>query len=398
MNLFRMRHRQSTIVLVAATIAACGDSTAPTRGVTLSLCSGTTWAGVQNEGRGWVTIADGPTDATVDATERLVVATITGGSGGQLAFYYLTRAQAQETFVCSPTAGGTKQLAGTVAGTSGGYTQIAMGKTVLFTFTTVSTFPTGFALRDLPDGPLDLVAVHEGTAIVRRRVNYPDGGTIPVLDFSSAEAFALQSHTLTIEPTALGAARWQTWVMTNGGTSSLLTVTACCTGGTIYSLPASHQESGDLYHLIVASGSVDDLRSVDGFYDTPSNQTVAFGPPASRATITTVAAPGQLWRAEIPSQPEYGSQIELVVSAPQPPSGITNPTTIAIRASKEYFGGTPAKWTFTVPDLSSVAGFPAGWPIVSAPQSGRVTAGDPPWGFSPSRARPGDVYRRAPGF
>jgi hypothetical protein len=387
-----MRHSASAIVFLAAAVAACGDPAGPTRSVTLSFCSGTSWAGVQNEGQGWVTVAEGPTDATVDATERLVVATITSTSGGQLAFYYLTRAQAQETFVCSPTAGGTKQLSGSVAGTSGGFTQIAMGKTAVFTFTTVATFPTRFSLRDLPERPLDLVAVHEGTAIVRRRVNYPNGGTIPVLDFSSAEAFALQSHTLTVEPTGLSAARWQTWIMTNGGTSSLLTINACCTGGTIYSLPASHQESGDLYRLVVASESVDDLRFVDRFYDTPSNQTVAFGPPASRATITTVATPGQLWRAEIPSQPEYASQIELVVGAPQPS---TNTTTVAIRASKEYFGGTPTTWTFTVPDLSSVAGFPAGWPIVSGARDGRVTASDAPWLFSPSRARAGDVYRTA---
>src|SRR5918992_26404 len=150
MYLFRMRHRQSTIVLVAATIAACGDSTAPTRGVTLSFCSGTTWAGVQNEGRGWVTIADGPTEATVDATERLVVATTTIGPSGQLAFYYLTRDQARETFVCPATAG-TKQLSGSVTGpTTTGFTQIAMGRTVLF------TFGTGFTLSDVPDGSLDL--------------------------------------------------------------------------------------------------------------------------------------------------------------------------------------------------------------------------------------------------
>jgi hypothetical protein len=138
------------------------------------------------------------------------------------------------------------------------------------------------------------------------------------------------------------------------------------------------------------------LRVVERFYETPSNQTVVFGPPASRATFTTLASAGQLWRAEIPSQPEYGSQIELVVSAPLGPS-VGNPTSIAIRASKEYFGGTPTTWSFTVPDLSNVAGFPAGWPFISAPQGGRVTASDAPWGFSPSRARSGDEYRRATG-
>jgi hypothetical protein len=40
---------------------------------------------------------------------------------------------------------------------------------------------------------------------------------------------------------------------------------------------------------------------------------------------------------------------------------------------------TPATWAFIVPDLSSVAGFPAGWPIIAVPSGGRVTASDAPW-------------------
>jgi hypothetical protein len=378
-----MRHQQSAMVLLAAAAVACGDPAGPTRDVTLSFCSGTIWAGVQNEGEDWVTIAIGPGDVTVDATERLVVAAIIGGNDPELALYYLTRDQAQETFVCSTP--GAKQLSGSVAGTNG-LTQIAMGGSV------ANALSTGFSLRNLPDGPLDLVAVHAGTAIVRRRMNYPDGATIPVLDFSSAEAFALQSHTLTVEPTGLGAAFWQTVIMTNGGTSGPLTRNGCCTSGNIHTLPASRQESGDLYRLVVTSGSIGNARFVERFYETPSNQTVIFGPPASTATLTGAGSAGWLARADIPAQPEYGSQVELVVSAPQPS---TNTTTLAIRASKEYFGGTPATWSFTVPDLSGVDGFPTGWPRMPATGGGQVTASSAPWLFPPSSARAGDEYRSA---
>jgi hypothetical protein len=342
---------------------------------------------VQNEGEDWVTIANGPTDATIEASERLIVATITSGSGGALTFYYLTRDQAQATFACS--AAGTKQLSGSVTGTSG-LTQIAMGSSTAGT----GTLFTDFTLTNLPDGPLDLVATHRNTAIIRRRVSYPNGATIPVLDFSSAEAFGLQSHTLAIELNGLGFAQWTTTIMTNGGTSALLSFSGppCCTDGRIYTLPASRQESGDLYHLRVTGGAGGDGRLVERFYETPSNQAVAFGPPASRATLTTVTTAGQLWRAEIPAQPEYGSQIELVVGAPQPS---TNTTSIVIRASKEYFGGTPTSWAFTVPDLSSVAGFPSGWPSMPAPGGWRSSASDAPWEFSAWAARAGDVYRTA---
>lgn len=383
-----MRHRQSTIVLLAAALAACGDTTGPTRNVTLSFCAGSvSWVGVQNDGEDWVTIANWPTDATIDASERLIVATITPGTGGQLAFYYLTRDQAQATFTCSPV--GTKQLSGSVAGTSG-LTQIAMGNRA----TGTGTLFTNFTLTNLPDGPLDLVATHRNTAIIRRRVNYANGATIPVLDFSAPEAFGLQAHTLAIELNGLGFAQWTTTIMTNGGTSALLSFSGppCCTDGKIYTLPATRQESGDLYHLRVTGGAGGDGRLVERFYETPSNQAVAFGPPASRATLTTVATAGQLWRAEIPAQPEYGSQIQLVVGAPQPS---TNTTTTAIRASKEYFGGTPTTWSFTVPDLSRLAGFPSGWPSMPAPGGWQLFASDAPWLFSRSRARAGDVYRSA---
>jgi hypothetical protein len=387
-----MQQRQSTIILFAAAIAACGDATGPTRGIRLSFCSGTTWAGVQNEGRDWVTIANGPGDVRVDASERLVVATITRA---ELAFHYLTKDQAQATFVC-PGPGGTKQLTVPVTGTRGNGAGVAMGTAEdFFLVKDVYTLDVAVVFRDLSDGPLDLVATYQGTAIVRRRLRYPHGATIPVVDFSSAEALPLQSHTLAVEPTGLGAAQWQTWLMTNGGTLAALTLNACCTGGAIHSLPASYQESGDLYRLVVSAGSIEDLRLVERFYGTPSNQTVVLGPPASLATFTTAPSAGQLWRAEIPSQPEYGSQVELVVTAAQPSN---NTTSIAIRASKEHFGQTPTTWSFTIPDLSNVAGFPAGWPFISAPRGGQVTASDAPWGFSPWRARAGDVYRRATRF
>ena len=382
------------MVLLAAAVVACGDSTAPTRGITLSFCSGTSWAGVQNEGRDWVTIANGPDDVAVDATERLVVATITGGLSPELAFYYLTRDQAQATFVC-PGPSGAKRLSVPVTGTTGGDIHVAMASTGwIIASSGVITTPANVTMRDLPDGPLDLVATYQATAIVRRRLSYPDGATIPVVDFSSAEALSLQSHTLAVEPTGLGAARWQTWLMTNGGTLAALTLNACCAAGTIYSLPASYQESGDLYRLLVASGSVGNLRLVERFYDTPSNQTVVFGPTASTATLTGAGSAGWLARADIPAQPEYGSQVELIVSAPQPS---TNTTTLAIRASKEYFGGTPATWSFTVPDLSGVDGFPTGWPRMPASGGGQVTASSARWGFSASSARAGDEYRSATG-
>lgn len=382
--------RSRATLLLAAAVIACGDPTAPTREATLSFCPGTVWAGIQNQGEAWRTVAGGPATVTIDARERLVVAVVTFGGieQGDLAFYYLTRDQAEATFVCA--AAGTKRLSGSVAGIGSGSARVSMGGSTA----PVSSFSLSYALENVPDGQLDLVATHRNTAIVRRGVNYPDGATIPLLDFASAETFPLQANALTVELNGLVAPQWTTEVMTQGGTHALLSFSGppCCTDGRIYSLPASHRESGDLHRLRVSAGSGADGRWVERFYAMPSDVTVTIGPPANGATLTTVSTPGDLWRAEIVAQPEYQSQIELIVTAPQPS---TNQTRVVIRASKEHFGGMPTTWTFTVPDLWSVAGFPSTWPKMFAPGGWNLVVSDAPWLRSLSTARDGDVYRSA---
>jgi hypothetical protein len=142
--------------------------------------------------------------------------------------------------------------------------------------------------------------------------------------------------------------------------------------------------------LLATGGDLSDFRQVERFYATPSDQTVAFGPVVNRPTFSTLTTAGQQWRAEITAQPEYASQIQLVVARPQPSA---DRSTTMMRASKEYFGGTPAVWILSLPDLSGVAGFP-GWPTLPTPALLQVFASDAPF-VSSSTARAGDVYRSA---
>ncbi len=390
----RHSYRRSAIVLLIAAIVACdgGDSIGPTDEITLSFCPGTLWAGIQNEGQDWVTLASGGGDVTVAASERVIVATIDHGPEWVQTFYYLTRNQAEATFVCAPASAGTKQLSGSATGIT------SLGRVSLGTSTAgLGTIFNTYTLANVLDGPLDLVATHRNNAIIRRRVNYANGATIPVLDFASAEAFALQSHPLTLELNGLAFATWTTEIMTSGGTHTQLSFSGppCCVDGMIYTLPANRQESGDLYRLIVGGGSGGNGRSVERYYTTPSAQAVVFGPAGNRPTFASIQSGGQLWRAEIMSQPEYGSQVELSVERPQPTN---DPTTLVIKASKEHFGGTPQTWSFTIPDLLGVAGFPSGWLNMPRPGSGLVMATDAAWGSSPATARAGDSYRSAVSF
>jgi hypothetical protein len=397
-----LRARRSPVPLAAALVlaTACGDATAPTREVALSFCPYTVWAGVQNDGQAWRTVATGAGTVRVEASERLTVAVGRRAAVDEFAltFYYLTREQARATLVCPGTGGtGAKQLSGSLAGVGDGFAEVFLGRDTAFG----NSLRPDFTLSGLPAGPLDLVATHANTAIVRRGADYPDGATVPVLDFAAAEAFALQAHALTIDSNGVVGPRWSTDVLTRGGTWAHLSSSSspCCADGRIYTLPADRQETGDLYRLTVSDVRrlptvSDDWRVAQLFYETPSDQAVAFGPPVNAPTYTPVAAAGQLWRAEVAAQPEYGSQVEFRASAPQPSS---NQTTVTIKASKEYFGGTPATWTFTVPDLSGVAGFPVFPPQLGVPGGG-VWASGAPWPSASTPARAGSVYRGAGTF
>ena len=378
-------------VVLASTLTACGDATGPTREVALSFCPLTIWAGIQNEGQQWRTIADRARTVRVEASERLTVAVgewePSGGFNSfALTFYYLTREQAQATFVCP--AAGPKQLSGSFAGVSDYLNSLAMGSAAVV----VPPLATGFRFEGVPDGPLDLVAASAKSVIIRRGVNYPDGAAIPVLDFASAEPFALEAHRLSIQLPGVPGAAWATDIITRGGTRANLSGNRrpCCADSIIYSLPASRLESGDLHRLTVSGGG----RLVELFYATPSDQTVAFGPPLNSPTFTNLGTAGQLWRMELVAQPEYGSQIELVGFTPQPSHTTTR---LTIKASKEHFGGTPATWTITVPDLSGVEGFPAGLPQKHVGGGTLLRASGAPW-LSPSTARAGDVYHSARTF
>jgi hypothetical protein len=157
---------------------------------------------------------------------------------------------------------------------------------------------------------------------------------------------------------------------------------------TIYSVPVSKLVNGDLQSVTVEGSSA---RTATLYYRVPSDRTVVLGPVASVPVVTRTDTPRNLL-IEQQSQPEYGSQIRILICMPQP----ANPnTTATIVASKEYFGGTPATWSFTVPDFTSVQGFPASWPDPRGGTGCETTATDRPYLFSPRSAHDGDTHHLA---
>jgi hypothetical protein len=356
----RAHPRKSVIVLLGLCAAACSDATGES-GV-VALCPQATWAAIQREGEPWQAIPVIRSVHALGSGERIGLARIRGNAfpADSLQVYYLTANQAAATFACDDVAP-TKELHGTVRGIGGAFTStatIAMGSSLAHAAAQGSE---DFDIRNAPNGPTDLVASAYDVgpaAIIRRGVNYPDGSAIPVLDFGSSEAFVLQVNTVT----AVGVTPFE-WdatseIITRRGTTGLLRYQFAQGGTTaapIYAVPANKLLDGELSSITVTGG----FRSVAVFYRAPSDRTIELGPAAPVPTVTRSLIPplDNVTRIDQASQAEYGSQITVILCSP---FGINFNGTPTIVASKEYFGGTPATWSFTVPDFRGVGSFPFG--------------------------------------
>lgn len=370
--------------LLALVTAACGDGSGPLSG--LSLCPAATWAGMQREGGDWKTIPAIRSAVSLNPGEHIGLARVRHGfQTDTLQIFYVSAEQAESTFPC--VAVPNKELHGTVSGASNVAIRIAGSGA------SSGTILNDYTLHGVADGPVDLVATRlddPPAAIIRRAVNYPTGSEIPLLDFASAESFNLQPNTITVGNTNNVQFAAQNQIITQNGTLGLLDFTGASTGSTltIYSVPESKLANGELQMLTV-NGPV--AREATVFYRQPGDRSIDLGPSANAPVVTRTAAPDVSFHIDVPSQPEYGSQIVFDLCLPQ--SGFNSVGSLL--ATKEYFGGTPATWSFDIPDLKSVSGFPTSWPD---PRLGGVCTtivSSRPYLLTPRTARDGDSYRSA---
>jgi hypothetical protein len=401
-----MRIKTRAIAALALSVVACGDSTAPDDRITLYFCE-VAWAAYQNEGEPWTSFPSTPREATFRATDRLAIATM-NTSSSQLTVYYLTAEQAKATFTCNAPPSGTistKQLHGSVAGVASDATvSISMGRNLALATPTSPTFQVdavGDKAADLvathnppaSDAPNSPVSIRTDKLIIRRGENHANGATMPVLDFSSAEAFAPQPNALTIDglpSTANNMVQASQSVVTQRGSYAFLRYDLYQGNNPVimYSLPTSRVADGDLHQIQVSTQG----RTILFYYQSPADRTLSVGPTPFLPLFTQPASPSDpVLRIDVTSQADYGSGITVDLSQFRP----TANNFVRISASKEYFGGTPVKWSLTVPDLTSVPGFSPSWGLSTGTTQWTVGVGGVPYGFSPATARDGDIYRSA---
>jgi hypothetical protein len=331
------------------------------------------WVAYQDDTGPWTLVPGNVLDAytfTITSSRGGVAIVTPNGTGFDTQVIYATASElatigASWDAECAFTPD-SKQLSGTVAGVGANdHADITLGPVNVFV---APGQPTSFTLQGVPAGPLDLVATR-GTSsfpvfttnklILRRGLNLPNGSTIPVLDFNSAEAVAPVAATLTVANLLGEELVYFASYITAGGTAATLTANLGAVGGTqpYQGVPSSLQAAGDLHEFLVLAGTDVMSRLVVASFHGAANRTVTLGSQLAPATVNVVSAlPYARYRLQLMSQSEYGQMA--VASFEQ--ANATAPRTTTVFATDGYFGGTPASWELTIPDLTG-AGYEANW-------------------------------------
>ena len=327
-----------------------------------------TWAAIQRENQPWQQIDVTQATVPLNAGEKIVMAkyipALSPHSGDLVQIFFVTAEQAQTAFPC--VSFDTKTVHGTVQGLNDASLPGNQGGILTIGNASTDIGNGPFILDGLSLGHTDVVATRldaPPTTIIRRNVDYPNGAKLSLLNFGSGEAIALEAHRLTVNGASINSFEARSQIVTQRGTAGLLSRDYAREGSnirtiTLYSVPQGRLTNDDVQFYFV---DPHDERQVMVFFRKPADRTLTLGPDPPVATATHLGtAPNLSLRLDMPSQPEYGAQVTLALCSPGVFTYYTPGTGVAVLLTKEYFGGTPATWSVTVPDLTSVAGFPAG--------------------------------------
>lgn len=245
-------------------------------------------------------------------------------------------------------------------------------------------------------GAVDIVAARADGGgnvdriIVRKGVNVPASGTVtPDIDFDAGEGFAPEMMNVTI--TSLGAEDTDVWLefswLPGGKHASLLGRGTVGSGTTptlaVPAVPAS-QASADDWHQLRSSVTTSGGNRIGNLmFQGVGDRSVALGPVLAQETISA-GAHGP--RVQLVMQPEYNQAIDARFSY--------EGSTIILTATARSLGN-PSAWDLSMPDLTGVEGWQAGWtPPANAWENWLLIAfgGTWPWYGPPTN---GGVYRTA---
>ena len=355
------------------------------------------WAAIQRENQPWQSIAAQAT-VTLNPGERIGLAkwlpAVSPHGANILEIFFVTAEQAQTAFACVPSS--TKSVHGNAEGLEDGMLPGKLGGYLTIGNSSTSLANGPFTLDGLLPGHTDLVATRLDApprTIIRRGVDYPNGSAISLLNFGSIEAIGLEPHTLTVNGTNIIQFDARSQIVTQRGTVGLLSDDFAREGTgirtlTLYSVPESRLNNDEVQFFNV---DPEDSRRAMVFFRHPADRTLTLGPDPTTATAThSGTAPNLTLRVDMPSQPEYGAQVTFSLCSSDANSSFPG-TRVALLVTKEYIGATPPTWSVTVPDLTSVQGFP-GADIRAYNLCGVEGLTNLPFAFAPQTTHDGDVF------
>ena len=347
---------------------------APSGNVTFTFCNSSEtpiWFGYQNGAEQWTQVAASGGVVSFPITSgKGGVAWVTpweNGTGFYVGMFLGTQAELVElgSLWCqhTPTR---KNLTGTVANVGSDWYNVSMGDA-----SAEIHGGTGlnYQLSDVPVGLFDLVAskttipvgATSSTMIIRRGINYPAGGVIPLLDFASGEAFLTTTMNATVENLGAEVFKFTQAYVTAGGTIGLLAHRDPQVLTTPYMVvPAAQAQPGDLYNVKVESSWQQDgtvNRMVINSFAVPNDQTLTLGPALTPPSVFTLQA-APLYQVRVIStwQAEYGDLFN--------GSFMQNTRDGEFYATRGYLGNG-GTIDVTTPDLRAVPGWNATWGPVS---------------------------------
>jgi hypothetical protein len=343
---------------------ACGD--APTEPVTpteitLKLCDiEPVWVAFQEGDGVWTEVEGVSTGALhtyafmMTAAKGAVAVVDTLNSRATNRVVYGTAAELAQSYPGERCGSGGKTLTGTIAGgTAGLISWVTLGGALDAVVGTSGSF----SLEDVSPGPQDLIATRGSSfrsdrVIIRRGLDLPNNAVIPLLDFNSSEAVALDSATVSIDQFPTNVSGFvESWIATANGGSALFIRPASATNR-YRGLPPSAVMPGDLHHISVSLIG----RYVDTYVGPIANLTVSLGPVAATPTVTTLssATPVRM-RMTMPVQAEYPKAAMAVFV-----NGINPRNVVNLTMTEGYRGSAPA-WVLDVPDFGTTSGYNAAW-------------------------------------
>ena len=227
-----------------------------------------------------------------------------------------------------------------------------------------------FALKGLPSGPQDLLAVRSTRAngseavtrmIMRRSLDLPDSTTLPELDFAGAEAFAPAVANVFLIGVGSEGAASSTRLLTSHddiAVNYLLNSTGDATRPYV-ALPETQLLPGDLQILFAAANptTTGEGRTATVYFRAPTDRTLALGASLTHPTFTTVATgPALRLRAHFVSQSDYDGSAAITYQ-----QGST--TIVSVTMTAAYAALTGAGYELLVPDPSGASGFDPAWAL-----------------------------------